>query len=287
MKDLLTSFKNYLAHQNLDKYQLAGFEKLPVIDNSELRSTKIYPENGDLVVVDKRNYTGVYGVFKESGDLLKIKLKEPLKFAVDEGIDSLKLKITSKKLLSRYDFLFDEFDLKEVDLDADTKLYEKEKAFFEEDAYLALYWLSYFGILGADLFKEVLQAIEALELTKKLKFMDGTLHFFVKAREEKLNLEDENLDEKQEVESALDDLIDLLSESMEVYYRESDMEKVINSLSECKNPLAKDWLQNRFENRDWIDQFRGYYFKEQPLEHLLKDVMGFALENIAYYENKN
>lgn len=148
MKDLLTSFKNYLAHQNLDKYQLAGFEKLPVIDNSELRSTKIYPENGDLVVVDKRNYTGVYGVFKESGDLLKIKLKEPLKFAVDEGIDSLKLKITSKKLLSRYDFLFDESDLKEVDLDADTKLYEKEKAFFEETRiwhYIGLVTLGYWG----------------------------------------------------------------------------------------------------------------------------------------------
>lgn len=287
MKDLLTSFKNYLAHQNLDKYQLAGFEKLPVTENSELRSTKIYPENGDLVVADKRGYTGVYGVFKESGDLLKIKLKEPLKFAVDEGMDSLKLKITSKKLLSRYDFLFDESDLKEVDLDADTKLYEKEKVFFEEDAYLALYWLIYFAILEADLFQEVIQAIEVHELNKKLEFMDNTLHFFVKAREEKLNLEDGNLDEKQAVESALDDLIALLSESMEVYYRESDMEKVINSLSECKNPLAKDWFQNRFENRDWIEQFRGYYFKEQPLEYLLKDVMGFALENIAYYESRN
>jgi len=170
--------------------EYAGCERLSISEDNEIKGNCIYPGGGDWVVNDLRGKSGTYGVSHDDYSICKLKVNEPKKYNIDYSQKPLKLKVNAVKLMERYQaisMLYMNWAHRktvafsaEAKQDETYKQYEIEKTAFEEDPYLALYWLNHFGATLDKRYDEVVQLIEEHNLIEKLPILKEPLAFFKK-----------------------------------------------------------------------------------------------------------
>ncbi|WP_324028213.1 WGR domain-containing protein [Maribacter sp. BPC-D8] len=179
-------FENRMQDWGYFYPEYAGCEMLSISEDNEIKGNDIYPGGGDWVVNDLRGKSGTYGVSHEDYSIYKLKVKNPTEFKIDYKQKPLKLLVTAEELMNRYiriSMLYMNWAHRKTvsfEIENTDATYQKEKAVFNEDPHLALYWLNHFGATLDARYHEVVQLIEENNLVEKLEILKEPLAFFKK-----------------------------------------------------------------------------------------------------------
>ncbi len=191
---LTTDFLNRLDNDCSDFFfKYVGCARVDVEEITQLENSPLSHDEAEFkVVFDKRSQNKTFVIEDHYIDTPEVKIKLSKRFGIDYSKKSPDLCIDTATLLERYkqisyllldwadkDYVepYKIFDTKESRDEA----YQKEKEYFIQDPYLALYWLVYFGLNFDSRYDEVKTIVLKHSLQEKLAYINEPLAFFDEA----------------------------------------------------------------------------------------------------------
>ncbi|MDN2661599.1 hypothetical protein OW491_17435 [Neptunomonas sp. CHC150] len=168
---------------------LAGFEVLPIYEDNQIKEGRIYPDSGDWIVADRRCNSGTYGYSHDDASIKPVKIKHAKKYDINYRSKPIDRVVSTVDLASRFQWISDLFMARAhrkavsvlayfKNIEAISEAFEKEKIYFNEDHYLASYWLLHFGFSLDDRYHEVKKIIEVIPGLLSNEFISQAITFF-------------------------------------------------------------------------------------------------------------